>query len=163
MGDALPRPGIAAFHLTFVSGLHVTGGVAPGATPVISGPRHWGQFWSTESRALADVVPRTKRRIAKGERWIIVYGSPMRQRTWYELRLLERAKASLPGESIILRPTAKGYDLFSVARRGRREPHVIRDNTEPVRLFRGWRNGLPATAILRLPRRLAPPLALARG
>src|SRR5438128_2400283 len=46
MGVAEPPPGILTFHLTLLVSLHVTGGLASGATPLASGPRHWGQFAS---------------------------------------------------------------------------------------------------------------------
>jgi hypothetical protein len=38
-----PLPGISTFQRTFFVSLHSIGGVACGATPVMSGPRHWGQ------------------------------------------------------------------------------------------------------------------------
>src|SRR5690348_690896 len=43
-GDAVPRPGIFTFHLTFLSSDHVVGGSALGENPLASGPRHAGQF-----------------------------------------------------------------------------------------------------------------------
>lgn len=46
IGEALPRPGIATFHLTFFVVDHSVGGFPLGATPVASGPRHWGQLSS---------------------------------------------------------------------------------------------------------------------
>jgi len=42
-GVAEPLPGISTFHFTFFVSLHSTGGEACGATPVMWGPRHWGQ------------------------------------------------------------------------------------------------------------------------
>ena len=44
MGVAWPLPGIFTFHLTLLVSLHVVGGLANGATPFWSGPRHCGQF-----------------------------------------------------------------------------------------------------------------------
>ena len=35
-----PLPGISTFQRTFFVSLHSSGGVACGATPVMSGPRH---------------------------------------------------------------------------------------------------------------------------
>ena len=45
----MPAPGSSVFHRTLDVSLHVTGGVAPAATPFPSGPRHCGQ-----SAALVD-------------------------------------------------------------------------------------------------------------
>jgi hypothetical protein len=39
-GVALPSPGIAAFHFTFLSVPHSTGGFPFGDTPLPFGPRH---------------------------------------------------------------------------------------------------------------------------
>jgi hypothetical protein len=44
MGVARPPPGIFTFHLTLFVSLQVVGGLASGATPFWSGPRHCGQF-----------------------------------------------------------------------------------------------------------------------
>ena len=46
-GVASPRPGIFTFHLMLLVSLQVVGGSAVGLTPVISGPRHCGQFESS--------------------------------------------------------------------------------------------------------------------
>jgi hypothetical protein len=43
MGVEVPLPGIRTFHFTFFVSLHSTGGLAPGAMPLASGPRHCGQ------------------------------------------------------------------------------------------------------------------------
>src|SRR4029079_14684464 len=65
IGDALPRPGMATFHLTFFVVDHSVGGFPLGATPVASGPRHWGQLSSFCSPTSAAFSPRTvKHRIA---------------------------------------------------------------------------------------------------
>ena len=42
IGLLLPSPGSATFHLTFFVSLHSSGGLAAGASPVPSGPRHVG-------------------------------------------------------------------------------------------------------------------------
>ena len=42
IGLLLPSPGSATFHLMFFVSLHSSGGVAAGASPVPSGPRHIG-------------------------------------------------------------------------------------------------------------------------
>src|SRR5688572_17808011 len=44
IGVAWPSPGILIFHLMFSVSLHLVGGLALGATPFWSGPRHWGQL-----------------------------------------------------------------------------------------------------------------------
>src|SRR5205807_245091 len=54
-----PAPGMAAFHLTFFVSLHSTGGLASGATPVASGPRHCGQL-DNERRASAESADKVK-------------------------------------------------------------------------------------------------------
>src|SRR5688572_18562586 len=51
IGVELPLPGSFTFHLTFSVSLHFVGGVADGATPVPSGPRHWGQVSPTAGSA----------------------------------------------------------------------------------------------------------------
>src|SRR5262249_25808138 len=43
IGDALPRPGISTFHLTFFVSLQWSGGLAVDETPVAWGPRHCAQ------------------------------------------------------------------------------------------------------------------------
>jgi hypothetical protein len=47
-------PGSSTFQRTFFVSLHSTGGEASGATPVMSGPRHWGQKRSALPLGLAD-------------------------------------------------------------------------------------------------------------
>src|SRR6185436_16392345 len=47
-GVDVPSPGIFAFHFTWLLSLHVVGGLASGATPEASGPRHCGQFSPAE-------------------------------------------------------------------------------------------------------------------
>src|SRR3954451_1150346 len=46
------------FHLMFVFWSHFTGGLAAGATPFCSGPRHWGQF-SSDSARVIEFAPTT--------------------------------------------------------------------------------------------------------
>jgi hypothetical protein len=46
IGVEEPLPGIGTFHLMFFDSLHWTVGCASGATPMLSGPRHWGQLRS---------------------------------------------------------------------------------------------------------------------
>src|SRR5690348_4094037 len=48
-GVAEPSPGIFTFHLMLFVSLQETGGSAAGATPLCSGPRHSGQFWSADA------------------------------------------------------------------------------------------------------------------
>ncbi len=57
-GSTSPLPGIATFQRTFFVSLHSSGGVACGATPVMSGPRHCGQKLS----ALPAAALRARRR-----------------------------------------------------------------------------------------------------
>src|SRR5690606_1575425 len=75
IGLALPRPGMAVFHLTFFSGLHSSGGFAAGATPVISGPRHCGQLPSAASRARADAAKEATTREASGTSFSVILNS----------------------------------------------------------------------------------------
>ena len=51
MGEALPWPGTATFHRTFLVSSQLTGGLARGATPVATGPRNEGQLSSSASVA----------------------------------------------------------------------------------------------------------------
>jgi hypothetical protein len=44
MGDESPRPGIAVFHLMFLSALHSAGRLVSLDTPLPSGPRHADQL-----------------------------------------------------------------------------------------------------------------------
>src|SRR6185436_17524481 len=44
MGDESPRPGIAVFHLMFLSALHSAGRLVSEDTPLPSGPRHADQL-----------------------------------------------------------------------------------------------------------------------
>src|SRR4051794_5306200 len=44
IGVEAPSPGTLRFHRMFSVWLHVSGGLAAGAAPVPSGPRHCGQF-----------------------------------------------------------------------------------------------------------------------
>src|SRR5262245_52858623 len=43
IGEALPRPGISTFQVTFFVSLHSSGGLAVDETPVACGPRHCAQ------------------------------------------------------------------------------------------------------------------------
>src|SRR5580658_3216514 len=54
IGEAEPSPGSFTFHLMLLVSLQVVGGLASGATPVASGPRHCGQF---SFAVAADTVP----------------------------------------------------------------------------------------------------------
>jgi len=54
-GVAVPSPGSVIFHFTFLVSLHSVGGLACGATPFWSGPRHCGQFCSAEADAARKV------------------------------------------------------------------------------------------------------------
>jgi hypothetical protein len=59
IGDALPRPGTATFHLMFLEVDHSVGGFPWGATPLASGPRHWCQllaFCSSNSPAWSETA-----------------------------------------------------------------------------------------------------------
>src|SRR5690242_3869360 len=55
-GVAEPLPGIRTFHFTFFVSVHSTGGFARGATPLASGPRHWGQYCSAEDEAACEAA-----------------------------------------------------------------------------------------------------------
>jgi hypothetical protein len=59
----------------FVSGSHFSGGVAAGATPVISGPRHWGQLPSAASRATADAAKEATQRAVSGTSFSVILNS----------------------------------------------------------------------------------------
>ena len=56
MGVAEPSPGIFTFHLTLLVSLQLVGGLAEGATPFWSGPRHCGQFASAVVAARAPIA-----------------------------------------------------------------------------------------------------------
>src|SRR5262245_17384152 len=62
-GVAEPLPGIFTFHLTWLVSLQVVGGLAKGATPLASGPRHCGQFWraglDVSALIFASMIPQT--------------------------------------------------------------------------------------------------------
>src|SRR5688500_390205 len=47
MGVEWPFPGKGIFQRTFFVSLHSEGGLARGAVPLASGPRHWVQFASS--------------------------------------------------------------------------------------------------------------------
>src|SRR5687767_13088940 len=49
MGVEVPKPGIFVFHLRLFVSVQAVGGLACGATPLPSGPRHCGQFCSAEA------------------------------------------------------------------------------------------------------------------
>src|SRR5947207_13209659 len=54
MGVESPAPGILTFHFMWSVSLQVKGGSASGASPVASGPRHWGQNSLASDAELAD-------------------------------------------------------------------------------------------------------------
>ena len=51
MGDEWPRPGISAFHRTFLDSLHSIGRFFSLDMPLAPGPLHCGQFASSSTRA----------------------------------------------------------------------------------------------------------------
>jgi hypothetical protein len=64
-GVDVPLPGSATFHFTFDDSLHVVGGLASGATPLASGPRHCGQF-SARTKGLDTIRPSVKQQEGSG-------------------------------------------------------------------------------------------------
>src|SRR5215510_10382147 len=68
IGDECPRPGIAAFHLMFLVGLHSSGRFFSSETPWPRGPRHCGQLSTTvkaqRMRTRANTASRVYHRLA---------------------------------------------------------------------------------------------------
>jgi hypothetical protein len=54
MGLEWPLPGMAAFHLMFLSGAHSSGRFLSVEMPRLAGPRHCGQFEGSAAAPAAD-------------------------------------------------------------------------------------------------------------
>ena len=59
-GVEWPLPGRGVFQRMFLVSLHSVGGLPVGATPVASGPRHWGQLELAGSTATARIGQQAK-------------------------------------------------------------------------------------------------------
>src|SRR6185295_9762770 len=65
------HPGIATFHATFSSVVHLTGRFFSLLTPLSAGPRHCGQFSADVVCTNNNKSPTNRTR----ERWLLIFGS----------------------------------------------------------------------------------------